>query len=213
MAPLSDQARKARNVARHRTIVTAGAASPTAAMLDRACEGGRLARTDGGEADGMRAGGPLDPDSAAGRRVRLAGWIVTPDHPAALGADQVADLLRAAGIIPGSASTDDAVEAYARLALVADREASATAEREDLAREAAWWADREQLEAEQTFERDATRERLGAWLARLVCPAKFEYAAALVASWEAGTPRPDAPAAAWAPKCSAKFDRIIGGAW
>lgn len=201
-----DAARVRRNVARHRTVTMAAAKSPTTAMLDTALEGGRLARTDGGESDELRGAGVLAADTATGRRLRLAGWVVAPDAADALGADQVHALMVAAGLVPASATIDDTIGEYARLAVLADRETSATAERDQLAAEAAWWADREAAEVG----RDQVRAVLAAWLARLMHGPKFEYAARLVDAWETGGELPAPPAGTvWGPKCRARFEYLL----
>jgi len=211
VSTLTREQRTARNVARHRTVVARGAASATAAMLDAALEGGRLARTDGGEGDQLRGAGTLAADTSTGRRLRLAGWVVAPGDPSALAADQVHALLMAAHLIPASATVCDAVDAYGRLALAAEHEASAAHDAAERAAEAQWWADRE------AFERDAAAadvdQVLTAWLGRLVHGPKFEYAAALVA-WhrgEANEPADPAPLS-WGPKARRRFEHLTRGA-
>lgn len=201
------------------TRARTGARSDVAGMLDQALMGGRLARgRTGGESDGMRAGGTLDPDSRAGRRLRLAGWIVGPDHPAAMSPDQVAEAMRAAGLIGHGAGVDDAVDEYARLALVAERQGSATAQRAQDRAEQAWWSEREAEAAAQPLERAHTvhtdderarvRDALYAWCERLVHGPKRDYAWDLVAAWDGGPEAVD-PGTAWAPKTRARMAWII----
>lgn len=216
MSTLTRDQRIARNTARHRTITSAGARSATAAMIDTALEGGRLARSDGGEADQLRDGGALDPNGRTGRRLRLTGWVVGPDAPEALTADQVHALMVAAGLVPGGATIDTAVEEYVRLAVVADAETSRAADTAAAAAEAAHWLEAEAEHAAAQAARDQVRAALASWLLRIVHPPKWEYAAALVDAWENGTPPPADPAPdSWGPKTRDRFAWIVaknGGA-
>lgn len=185
-----------------------GARSAIGGMLDQHLHGGRLTVTAGGESDQLRGGGDLDPHRGAGRRLRLAGWIVGPDHPAAMTPDIVHALMTDAGLVPGSASVCDAVAEYGRLALASLTEQSDAAADRDARAEAAWWADREAHEAD----RDRMRADLHAWLDRLLHGPKREYAADLVAWWEVPSlGEPTAPPDAWAVKARRTFDRITAG--
>lgn len=182
-----------------------GARSATGGMLDRALEGGRLARgaAGGGESDGLRGGGTLDPGSRAGRALRLAGWVVAPDHPAALTPDRVHALMVTAGLIGAGAKVDDAIDEYVRLARVAQTEASATADTRAERAEAAHYRE---LEAD---ERAAVRAELLAWCDRLLYGPKRDYACDLVAAWETGGPEPIQPVGVWARKARNRYDVVV----
>lgn len=188
-----------------------GARSATGGMLDRALEGGRLARgaAGAGESDGLRGGGTLDPGSRAGRALRLAGWVVAPDHPAALTPDRVHALMVADGKVGAGAKVDDAIDEYVRLARVAQTEASATADVRAERAEAAHYREQEADDRAAERERAAVRAELLAWCDRLLYGPKRDYACDLVAAWETGGPEPIQPVGVWARKARSRYDVVV----